>query len=242
MNTYDQFSKRFMKEIRRRHFGASPYETRQYELSPGAKELRHTNARPVLETNKFLRLTFGLIRESVRLEAEQSRVSEITKETSPKISSLRDAQKSLKSMAKGTGDVHRRMANLVGWDIKKHLQTATNELTLAIDKLEHIERTLTSGLHPASKVPPAYKRSQWEVLIMRFDYELETLHKKAPRHGLYEELASELQRIFDATKITISDITRYRIIAALVTASGIGPINPATVKQYFDDKNKPNNH
>jgi hypothetical protein len=120
------------------------------------------------------------------------------------------------------------------------------ELRFVEDVLWDRETTQSSHIHPAlrQKHDKGSKKSKYEVsqfksLLPKFDYELDSLKKKAPQQWLLTALDSELRREFSQAKTKVFGITRHRVIAAILKSGGAPAISAETIKEHFVEQRKP---
>jgi hypothetical protein len=102
-------------------------------------------------------------------------------------------------------------------------------------KSSHIHPALRQK-HDKGSEKSKYRVSQFKSLLPQFNYELDSLKKKAPQQWLLTALDSELQRQFRHANTKVSGITRHRVIAAILKSSGAPAISAETIKQNFVEK------
>jgi hypothetical protein len=246
MVTFKEFCGAFLPDIAARDFGdpGSLPELEVDVLSPGAKELQTSGAIAVLRAPSLLHRFHRLLRECERLIKEQDKVRRTSRSASQLITKLRNARKTLKTLQKSVLRTDGQLEKLMGWKFRDHLYAACKQLELAADLVEELEKTQASTIHPADRrahdkrePKSKYQTSAWKQLIKPYDYDLESLKKKAPQQWLVEALNSALAARFRGD-LELSDLTRYRIITALCQAGGLDPIQALTIKEYFMDKAK----
>jgi hypothetical protein len=246
MVTLTNFREAFLREIEARDFG-DPGSLPEYQadaLTPGARELRTTEAIAALRAPSLLQRFHRLLRKYERLMKEQDEVRRTSHDASRVITKVRNARKTLTTLKLKTLALDAQLETLMDWQFREHLHAASKEFGIAADLLEQLEKTQASTIHPAEravhdkKEPKSkYQTSPWKQLIKPYDYDLQSLKKKAPQQWLFEELNSALIARFKGN-LELSDLTRYRIIAAACTSGGLGTIQPLTIKEYFVGKAK----
>jgi len=246
MVTFKEFCDDFLRLIEARDFGdpGSLPELDADAFSPGAKELRSTGVLAALHTPSLLQRFHRLSRECERLMKEQDAVRHTSHDASATITKLRNARKTLTTLQRKTLALDAQLENLMGFQFREHLHAASKEFGIAADVVEQLEKTQASTIHPAERAAhdkrepkSKYQTSPWKQLIPPYDYDLESLKKKAPQQWLVEAFNSALTAKFTSA-LELSDMTRYRIIAALCQAGGLDPIEALTIKEYFMDKAK----
>ena len=247
MVTFKEFRDAFLGTIEAREFGDPPDSLPPDQtdlLSPGAQEIRDTGALAALRGPSLLHRFHGLLREYERLIKEQDEVRHTSHDASRAITKLRNARKTVETLQRRTLALDTQLESLMEWPFREHLHAASKEFGIAGDLLLDLEKTQASTIHPAERMvhdkreaKSKYQTSPWKQLIKPYDYDLESLKKKAPQQWLVEALNSALTARFKGNS-ELSDMTRYRIIAAAWTAAGLGLIDPLTIKQYFIEKAK----
>lgn len=78
------------------------------------------------------------------------------------------------------------------------------------------------------------KPSDWELLLKDVDYDLEKISGKAVEQWFYEQVDQKLTSFVPPKRsYKLTQMTRMKLVSAICYASGIGPVEPTTVKEYF---------
>ena len=246
VNTFQTFQHKFLREMSSPHFGDDIYSVDQYSKTAGAKELEKTGAKDILSKDTFLRCAHKLLREYARLINEQKQVRQVSADMGRSIKKLRDSQKTLQRLHKNILALDERLGSTLTVACRRHLDKAVTELMFVEDVLRDREKTQSSHIHPALRQKhdrgsqrSKYEVSQFKSLLPSFDYELVSLNGKAPQQWLLITLDSELQTQFKRANPKVSDITRHRVIAAVLKSGGLPAISAETIKQHFIEKRKP---
>jgi hypothetical protein len=141
----------------------------------------------------------------------------------------------------------KRLAEVLTWERRAHLDKAVKELELVENALSRVERMEASHIHPklrkkhdkSTRKELEYKSSGFKLLLPRFRYGLNSLNKKAPMQWFVETLDSRLSRLFDRARIEVSKLTRYKIIEEVIVSGGLPEKSAKTIKQHFVEKRKP---
>jgi len=246
MVSLKEFRDAFLPKIEARDFGdpGSLPELETDALTPGAKELRTFGAIAELRAPSQLQRFHRLLREYERLIKEKDEVRRTSHSASRAITKLRNARKTLATLQRRTLEVDAQLETLMDWSFREHLHVASKEFEIAGDLLLDLEKTQASTVHPTERrvhdkrePKSKYQTSPWKQLIKPYNYNLESLKKKAPQQWLVEALNSALANRFKGA-YALSDLTRYRIIAAAWMSGGLGTIQVLTIKEYFMDKAK----
>jgi predicted transcriptional regulator len=244
LSPFMMFQRQFLDELSSPTFGGDIYSVHQYSKTAGAKELERTGAIDILRKKGFLHRVYQALKEHARLLREQDKVHHESAEMGKSIKRLRDAQKTLQDIQKTIGELDKRLENVLTWPFRqRYFDTAVRELEIVEAKLSGLERTQASQIHPALRqkhdraaATSKYEVSKFKSLLPRFDYELDSLKKKAPQQWLLATLDSELQRRFKRATKQVTSTTRYRIISAVLKSGGLQPISPLTVKDNLAEE------
>jgi hypothetical protein len=244
--SFQKFQEGFLHEVRLPYFGDEGDSGEDYR-SPAAKELEKTGAIKILSKVGFLRFAHKSLRSCNRLVKEQGKVRQVSAEMGCSIRRLRDTRKTLKGLREQIKGLDKRLVNVLSDERRMHFYNALRELELVEGALFGIETTKAWHIHPEkrkkhdSTVGKGLKFALgWKPLLPHFDYELDSLKKKAPEHWLIETLDLGLQRRFKQAKIKVSIVTRYRIVTEILASGGLPITSAATIKQHFNDKKKHN--
>lgn len=238
--TSEFFRQVLTRELSSSHFGEHKHALPKDSKSAGARELEKTGAKEFLLKTTFLRRIYHLLTECARLMKEQAKVRDESASLGISIKQYRDAQKKLQSLQNDIAKLTHRIerSNLLSPHKLKHLFVAMEELQAAEDALGNTEQATASKIHPDLRLKhdrSAKERYEfrWQSLLSPYDYELDSLHKKAPEYWLMNTLDSEIKRSFRHKHVKLTAATRNKIISAILKSSGFDPISPARIKEYF---------
>jgi hypothetical protein len=243
--TFNAFENAFARELSLSHFGEQKHAVEPTSKSAGAKELDKIGAKKVLLTTSFLRQVHRSLKRCARLLREQNKVRQVSADLGKSIKQIRDAQKTLRELQERIRalGIHLERRMLMGWPYLEHLDTAEKELVRVEDLLWERERTEASYIHPErrrkhdkSAPKTKYETSRFKPLLTPYDYELDSLKTKAPLQWLLESLDLTLQQCFTREHKEVTDVTRYRIISAILKSSGLDPVSSSSLKEYFADR------
>jgi hypothetical protein len=231
MVSFESFQAAFLAQLSADHFGGDPEEIEPGTLSAAAKELKNKRAHPLLSAPDFLISMYRLVQEHDRLVNEQPKIRSGTRDATPMLTKFLNARRSLSSI--------RRRLKVVQDNIGSFLDPGMwARLYAALDNFEsdvhEREKSFVANLHPAER-QPHHMKPKFENVLKPYDYSLATLRKKAPDQWLYENLYSAL--VLTPRQRRISAMTRYRIVAALLSAAGL-TVKPITIKQHFQAKKR----
>jgi chromosome segregation ATPase len=232
----------FLLELADPRFGASLSEKRgrqpesagtttKVRESVATRKLRTSGLYDVLKQKPFLRSVYALVKERYRLDSEQDQVRRVGKEMRAVIRQVKNGQKTIQSLRKAIKELEARLTPILGSDSLRSLQRARSNLMKCQRHLLEVEEDSGSEIHSAES--EGYKKSQWEVLIREFNYDLDTLKQKAPDQWLVRKLDVALEELFSQAETHVPEMTRYRVIAALCRAGGNKMIEPSAIKQFF---------
>ena len=223
MVSFKKFHESFQQKLQSPLFADSE-TSKPGETSAATKELRKKGGYDIF-TKKFLRSLYQTLREYSRLKGEQSRVCKKAKNINPKLAEMWNELKAVETMK-------RRLENL---DFKSEpgpLTQGRNRLKAAIldyeSEIRREQDRLNSMVNPAAR-NSRLGRVRFEPVLRGDKYYLPTLKKKAPDHWVYDRLDQSLAAAMQP--LGISDITRYRIMSALLESVGVN-IKPITFKQH----------
>lgn len=246
VTTFKLFKQKFLRELSSRHFGGDVYSVDRYSKTAGARELERTGAKDILSSDDVLHRIHQRLRDYARLLKEQEKVQQVSAEMGTLIKRLRDAEKTLQQIQKNIKALDKRLENILTVPCRTHLDKAVTELRFVEDVLWDWETTQSSHIHPALRQKhdkesgkSKYEVSQFRSLLPKFDYELDSLKKKAPQQWLLKKLDSDLRRRFKRANPKVPDTTRHRVIAAILKSGGVPPISANTIKEHFIEKRKP---
>jgi hypothetical protein len=239
---FNAFADAFLLELADPRFGASPSEKRGRQPEPvgtttkvresvATRKLKTSGLYDLLKQKSFLRSMYALVKERYRLDREQDKVRRVGREMRAVIRQVKHGQKTIRSLRKAIKGLEARLTPILGPDSLRSLQRARSNLMKCQRHLLEVEEDSGSELHPAES--EGYKKSQWELLIRDFNYDLKTLKQKAPDQWLLQELDTALEELFSRAETRVPEMTRYRVIAALCRAGGIEGIEPSAIKQFF---------
>jgi hypothetical protein len=247
MITFNAFNDAFSEEIKKPDFGERhiPGSKRK---SAGAKELAKSKAQAVLKAQKQLLSFHKLLQEYERLMVEQEAVNSTSQRASSLITKTRNGRKSLASAQEILKRVNKQFMELMTLSFRVHLKRAFDEIANAKSQLLDIEKNQASVMHATyrrthdekASESLQYRTGRWKRLIKPYDYELDSLHHVAPEHWLIEKLDASLKREFMLAKVSVSDMTRYRIVAAINRSAGLPVVEPLTIKEHLIEKARRN--
>ncbi len=242
--TFKTFQQVFTRELSSPHFGERKHDIEPGSKSAGAKELEHAGVKGILLKTAFLHRVHRLLRECARLMQEQGKVCGVSANLGRSVRKYRDAQKTLLRLQKQVRTLRAHLERDLAPHVLEHLDTAAKELMFAEDVLFDAETTQSSRIHPDLRrkhdkdTPETKYELRFQSLLPAYDYELDSLNKKAPHQWLVETLDRTLQRCFVRGHKRVTDTTRYRIISAILKSSGLDPIFPPSIKEYFRDRTR----
>jgi len=230
MLSFQSFQKEFLRELESPKFGEEPRALKPGSLSPTINELRRKNAEALLRGELFLKSIHKLLTERDRLANEQPRVRATSRELRPIIKKLRDAEMTVATIEKKFEELtqslrsidletfYRALAQIQ--DCRAKLRVREGELVLQLPPTEREEHWWAHG---------------WVPLLKPYNYNLPTLHAKAPDQWLLESINAKLIATFRAKGKTLSQMTRCRIMYTILRVVR-QEIPPTTIKQYFQAK------
>jgi len=227
----EQFRESFLEKLKSPLFADSDSDTsRPSGTSVATKELRKRRGYDVF-TEKFLASIYEILLEYCQLRDEQRRVRGIAKKINPKLAVLRNEMKAVQAMAKKVESLERNPQ-------ARSLAEARNRLRAALQNYESDIRRQQDCFN--AMVNPAVRKTtlgrvQFENVLKLDKYSLATLRKKAPEYWVCERLNQVLARTMQP--LGISDMTRYRVISALLEYVGLN-IKPITFKQHRPKKDR----
>jgi hypothetical protein len=224
MLPFESFRKIFLDNVRSKTFAEESFPEPGAQ-SPAAKELRKSGADSAFSDN-FLRSIHRLLREYFRLVNEQSVVRGIKKKNSAKIIKLGDALRTVQAVRARLKMVEANTRELISWEVWPRVQQALEDCESSV---RNIREYWMAEIHPTER-DFIFPKVKWELVLKPYNYELATLKKKAPDQWLYETLNARLEEKLKPFKI--SDMTRYRIMSALLAPDGVN-VKAITLKQYF---------
>ena len=149
--------------------------------------------------------------------------------TRSRITKLRNTQKTLATIHETIKELYFRLEPRT-WDVPHEFEEILEKLNLCTDKLLKREHYLVWALHPKTRKRD-YTVSRWALPNLS-EYTLQTLRTKAPDQWLIETLNSELVSLFSGAA-SVSEMTRYKIISALLKTGAEQTIDYGTIKQHF---------
>lgn len=243
--TFDDFGREFLRLLASPDFGEKPYAVMGKQKGAAAKEIARAGIVAMLSRGTFLRSSHRALKEHVRLVKEQDNVRRAAHDAGKKIKRLRDAQQTVATLQRKIRALDQNLSEIVAESVRQHFDNAHRQLEQASCRLLGVEKHFGSSVHPEERGKHDKNASGknkyklgWKPLLRPFDYDLDTLRKKAPEQWLFETLNVKLKHIFRRASTTVSDITRYKIIAAVMGSGGLGAVNPEKIKEYFIEKNK----
>jgi hypothetical protein len=242
--TFKSFQQAFLQELSLPYFGEKDiYSVQKGSKSAGAKELEESAAKEILEKTPFLQRIYHLLTEHDRLMPEQKKVRHISAKMGRSVKQFRDAQKTLQSLQKSIRRLDKRLERILTVPCRIHLDKAVRELMFVEDALANAERTRASYIHPERRrkhdraaAKTKFQVSKFRSLVPEFDYELDSLRKKAPQQWLLTTLDLNLQRYFKREHKEVTDMTRYRVISAILKSGELEPVLPLTIKQHVAEQ------
>jgi hypothetical protein len=170
--------------------------------------------------------------ERERLESERQRVPAFEKEIRPNILDGRRAQGRLATAAKRLrDDFPPRYQSLLGDELKRRLGLIIEQLEDIGAVLHQREKLQVSRIHPAAR-RKGDKPSNWDLLLKDVDYDLEKISLKASEQWFYEQVDRQLTGIVPPKReCKLTQMTRVKLISAMCDASGIGRVEPTTIKE-----------
>jgi hypothetical protein len=240
--TFEFFRQKFSRELSSDNFGEHKHAVPKHSKSAGAKVLEKTGVKNVLLKTSFLRRVHHLLKKCARLMKEQAKVRAESANLGRAVKKYRDAQNKLQSLQEDIAELTNRLekSNMLSLPMLEHLNAAVKGLQATEDALCNTEQAIISRIHPdiRRKHDKSAKKKyefRWKSLLPPYDYDLASLNKKAPEYWLIDTLDSELQRCLIRSHKDISKATRYGIISAILKSSGLEPISPSRIKEYFAD-------
>jgi len=245
VSKFDDFRGQFLRLLASPDFGEKPYAVMGKQKGAAAKEIARTGIVAMLSSATFLGSSHQALKERIRLVNEQGNVHRAARDAGKKIERLRHAQQTIGALQRKIRAIDESLSEIVAETVRQHFDNAYDQLERANCRLLGVEKRFGSSIHPEERGEHDKKaldknkyKLGWQPLSRPFDYDLETLRKKAPEQWLTETLNLKLKHIFRRASTTVSDITRYKIIAAVIRSGGLDPISPETIKEYFVTKNK----
>jgi hypothetical protein len=235
--SFQGFCKRFVELIDSPTFGESresePLNS-NHRKSPASRELQRTHVFEVLHKKSFLEKIYRIAIERERLESERQRVPVFEKEIRPNILDARRAHGRLATAAKRLrDDFLPRYQTLLGDELKRRVGLIIEQIEDIGFVLQQREKLQVSRIHPVTR-RKGDKPSNWELLLKDVDYDLEKISVKAPEQWFYEQVYRGLTSLVPPTsECKLTQMTRLKLISAICDASGIGRVEPTTVKQFL---------
>jgi hypothetical protein len=223
--SFEKFLNLFLTDLQSPTFGAEPHSQQPGTRSPAAKELDRNGVRDVF-TRSYLKSVYNLLNEHARLKREQGRIHNLTRQNSRKLVKLRNAIRTVTSAKGRFKTVEKNTQGIVDPAVWERVQRVLSDCEA---EMQSCEEYLASMLHPAERRSYASK-VRWEPILKLYDYKLQALKKKAPDQWLYGTLNNRLVK--KLAKLKISDMTRYRIMSAVLLTCGID-VKPTTFKLCF---------
>ena len=240
--SFEEFRSVFEKRIESPFFGEKDrFSVASGEKSPGRKEIEKAGAVLVLKRPAFLRFAHRTVHEFFRLQNVQPEVRKISGASGKRIRDIRNLQMSLTKISSELTALDRRAEPILTFECRMHFDKAIQELKALQDALIGTEEYWASQIHPELRkkhdleAPQlAFKRSTWPSLSdPPHAYGLESLKKKAAWQWLIHALDIGLRRRFQRARVSVSDTTRYRIIATLLEAAGLPSLSRQAIRAYF---------
>lgn len=183
--------------------------------------------------DQFMRNIYRLIEESERLTAERPKAKKVTRDTRPTLTKLRNVRKTVQIVRRKFSLRQTSTGTAIHAEVWGRLYQALDAFE---DEVREKEQHLVGNLHPEERKPHDTP-PRFEALVRTFHYPLKSVRKKASDQWLYESLNTTLIETLSGKGI--SDMTRYRLISAFLSASG-REVKPITLKQYFHSKKSAN--
>jgi len=202
--------------------------------SPVNRELQRTGVSGLLHKKSFLGNIYRLVIERERLESERQRVPVFEKRIRPNILDGRRAQGRLATVAKRLrNDFLTRYQSLLGDDLRRKVDLIIEQIEDIGSVLRQREKLQISRIHPVTRRKDD-KPSNWELLLKDVDYDLAQISEKAVDQWFYEQVDRKLTSlVLPKREHRLTQMTRLKLISAICNASGIGQVEPTSIKEPF---------
>lgn len=235
--TFKDFCKRFLTQVDSPTFGEPPRSAPAQgttKESPAYRELHTDGIIDCLCEKSILRAIYDLILEHDRLESERLRARPFEKGLRRPIQDSRYAQKRLAGISADIKeDFLPKYKTILGNEL-------VSEVHLILDRIEDIRHSLRQREKVSvSRIPPSARRkgdepSGFDLVLKDVDYDLDKITTKAAEQWLYTELDEFLKQFRSAKRnVPLSQMTRMKLISAIVYACGIGSVPSATIKEFL---------
>jgi hypothetical protein len=205
------------------------------EQGPANRELRKSKAFDTFVSDEFCMAMYTLSQEHRQLEIERHKVLQIARRMRPAIQRYRSATQYLKSCAQKVGDCDRKYCDLIDSKSARELNSVRCLLENLADAVEQRGRLLVSNIHPAKRKYHDTP-SDWILLFNLHNYPLERLNEKAVDQWFYVCANRVIQEFIKRKSLPkISDMTRFKIIAAVCSVAINVNVGPGAIKEYFDE-------
>jgi hypothetical protein len=152
------------------------------------------------------------------------------------------ATKRLEKCAQELSELRKKEQNLLNYTIDYKITSAIALISEVESELRQRTGVLVSNVHP--KLRRHYDvASDWQLLVKDCDYDLEKYGIKAADQWFLLEVNRTLLEFTKNNKIaSISDMTRFKLIAAVSEAGGPGKVEPTAIKQFFVESSRQRKH
>jgi hypothetical protein len=201
--------------------------------SPASRELQRMGVSDVLHKKSFLRKIYRLVIERERLESERHRVPVFEKEIRPNILEGRRAQRRLATTAKILReDILLRYKSLLGMELRGRIGLIIEQIEDIGFVLQRREKLQVSRIHPVTRRKG--DEPNWKLLLKDVDYDLDKISVKAVEQWFYTKVDQELTSFVPPKRgCKLTQMTRLKLISAICEASGIGRVEPTTIKEFL---------
>jgi hypothetical protein len=235
--SFRSFQVAFFGIIESRTFG-EPLGSDTKKESPACKELRRSGLLVALTSDEFCVLVYRLSRECRRLEAERIKLHQVTGRMRPAIHRYQSAIGRLENCVQQLSEFEEKYGALVEHQVIQKISSAVSLIHAVASELDRRTKTLISNVH-AEHRKDKDEPSRWELLFKFYEYNLKQLGVKATDQWFWCSVNNALLELAkDHKGGSMSAMTRFKLIAAISDAAGLGKVPPTTIKQFFMDSSQ----
>jgi hypothetical protein len=242
MRTFEDFCERFIQLIGSPSFGEKPkWKPRAHTqgMSPAFRELRKTGVSAKLQSKPFLRRVYSHAVEHDRREAQRLKIPILEKEVRPTIQRSRGVQGKLEAAAKTLKNTFLpKYRDALGEKLEQKLWQLIEEIEDEQFAWNRSEKSEVSRLHPASR-KKSDEPSGWRPVfesLKDLHYDLEKISFRAVDQWFHRQIDQLLNSLPPGAGLT--QMTRMKLIAASRDAAGLGFVEPATIKEFFESSKR----
>lgn len=234
---FKAFRAKFARLISDPTFG-EPRHAPKDKVSAAGRELHRTGLVHKLASTEFCKSLYALYQESLRLEREREKVFLARRRLRPLIRRYVNLKRRLENCASKLSDVlDAKNSAIIDGRISQKVSAAISLVREVAGEIDQRTRILVSNLHPRHRKEKD-EPSNWVLLFREYRYDLEKLGVKAEDRWFLVAVNRALLEFLERQNLSISAMTRFKVIAAISTAAG-NEVEPSAVKQFFVGKYVP---